>query len=108
MVWNLPKASAIISHRQKIIHLDFDYQRNSELKTDVLVQLFGCGINTDSQLGPQYVTKSAMALLSEPVPIPFPAGENGTSVHIAKVAAGRAHTIIVTNHGTVYSTGEDP
>lgn len=47
-----------------------------------------------------------MRLLTQPVPITFPERENGKRVHTRKVSAGRAHTIVITDHGTVYGLGE--
>lgn len=81
-------------------------------------QIFGTGINKDSQLGLQYARKEApLELLTEPVPILLPDDElveTETKEHLPEspffmsvlsVAAGRAHTVIVTPDA-VYTLGE--
>ncbi|XP_003740298.1 RCC1-like G exchanging factor-like protein [Galendromus occidentalis] len=71
-------------------------------------ELFGTGINSDSQLGSQKAdNKADMRLLTEPVPIRFPTHENGRRIHVRKVAAGRAHTIAVTDQGIAYGLGNN-
>lgn len=70
--------------------------------------LFGCGLNTDSQIGYQEtVQHEPLVCVANVVPIrvPIEAGKNEISTKgspkekMIKVAAGRAHTFCLTNSG---------
>jgi RCC1-like G exchanging factor-like protein len=68
--------------------------------------LFGCGINTDSQLGYHAVNRAdenTLKLVIYPIPITLP--ELGCQ--IVKCAAGRAHLLVVSDQGVVYSLGNN-
>ncbi len=61
-------------------------------------RLFGCGINTDSQIG-YHETSPGKPLvnLAKPVPIPLPI--NDPNFKVMKVSCGRSHTLCLTNSG---------
>lgn len=85
-------------------------------------QVFGTGLNSDSQIGKEYhielfktdsnlvndlghhaINKGhPLELIIEPVPIHLP-----TTDHISQVACGRAHTVILTNTGNAFTLGHN-
>lgn len=68
-------------------------------------KLFGCGLNTDSQIGCHIgpKRKEPMILLSDWVPIKLPLSSD--KVEVKKVACGRAHTVcLTTNKKCMYET----
>lgn len=78
--------------------------------------LFGCGLNSDSQLGYQKARPSAADSLPlvavgnlVPISLPIDTKQKFTSKRnqIIKVAAGRAHTLALSSAGTVYSLGNN-
>lgn len=78
--------------------------------------LFGCGLNTDSQIGYQEtIQHEPLVCVANVVPIrvPIEASKSEISTHespkekMIKVAAGRAHTFCLTNSGKVYSLGNN-
>ena len=80
-------------------------------KTPYLV--FGCGLNTDSQLGLQECDPGKpLVCVGNVVPIILPIeaenvtkNDNNTKYKekVVKVAAGRSHTVCLTNHGKGFS-----
>lgn len=71
-------------------------------------KLYGCGINTDSQLGfHKSSEKPDMVLdyITEPVLIPLPL-EDPDSSEVIDVSCGRAHTVVLTTEG-VFSLGHN-
>lgn len=66
-------------------------------------QLFGTGINTDSQVGVHQVAKSDyLKYVIQPARIDLPFTlEQSASLRILDVACGRAHSVVLTNHGIV-------
>jgi len=66
-------------------------------------QVFGTGLNSDSQIGHHAINKGhPLELIIEPVPIHLP-----TTDHISQVACGRAHTVILTNTGNAFTLGHN-
>ncbi|RWS22394.1 Williams-Beuren syndrome chromosomal region 16 protein-like protein, partial [Leptotrombidium deliense] len=66
------------------------------MEEDKSYKLFGCGINTDSQLGYQEsVNKKVLSVVINPAPIHLPIYDAGVTVK--KVACGRSHTICLTS-----------
>lgn len=62
---------------------------------DTSYSLFGCGLNTDSQLGLQMSTPGKpLICIANMVPINLPLAHKE---RVAKVACGRAHTVCLTN-----------
>ena len=61
-------------------------------------KLFGCGLNTDSQIGCHFRPKTNQPLVSllQPVPIQLPIDDK---VKVVQVSCGRAHTICQTSDG---------
>ncbi|XP_046383877.1 RCC1-like G exchanging factor-like protein isoform X2 [Ischnura elegans] len=76
-------------------------------------QLFGTGINTDSQIGYHAVRRGhPLGLLLAPVPIsrfpPVHSSKGGQkSDRVAGLAAGRAHLLVLMASGCVYSFGSN-
>lgn len=65
--------------------------------------LFGCGLNTDSQIGCQFNhSNEPLVCVAEPVPIDLPLDSTKrnrqNAEKVIKVACGRAHTVCLTNH----------
>ncbi|XP_062569071.1 RCC1-like G exchanging factor-like protein [Saccostrea cucullata] len=72
-------------------------------------KLYGCGINTDSQLGYHKGTTKADRVLDyiiEPVLIPLPL-ECPQSTEVVDVSCGRAHTLVLTDKEGVFSLGHN-
>ncbi|XP_050432299.1 RCC1-like G exchanging factor-like protein [Adelges cooleyi] len=69
-------------------------------------KLFGCGLNTDSQIGyhdPRRGHPLGMVLANVPIQILF----KNSNTRIKAVAAGRAHTLVLTNTEGVYALGNN-
>lgn len=74
------------------------------------ITLFGCGLNTDSQLGFQKhggITNKPMDLMYYPAPISLPKVREDESMNIVKVAAGRAHSIAVSDSDIIFGLGNN-
>uniref|UniRef100_A0A336KZB7 CSON000941 protein n=1 Tax=Culicoides sonorensis TaxID=179676 RepID=A0A336KZB7_CULSO len=72
------------------------------------VSLFGTGINTDSQLGfQQNKYRQTLERITYPVPIPIKHPILQKSVEIEKCAAGRAHSLILSKDGEVFTLGNN-
>ena len=56
-------------------------------------QLFGCGVNTDNQIGYHSSDHKELVVITKPAAIQFPS--NVTSYKIKQVACGRAHTLVL-------------
>lgn len=72
--------------------------------------LFGCGLNTDAQLGYQKHAgeqNKPMDLMFYPAPIELPKGRDSESMKITKVAAGRAHSLAVSESDVLFSFGNN-
>lgn len=72
--------------------------------------LFGCGLNTDSQLGYQKLggeTNRPMELMIYPAPIALPKIQDDENMNIKRVAAGRAHSIALSEAGILYLLGNN-
>ncbi|CAG4977012.1 unnamed protein product [Parnassius apollo] len=76
------------------------------VKTDEQHKLFGTGINTDSQIGyhaPRIGHPLELLLSPAPIYIPYKSLET----KITGLAAGRAHTVILTDNEGVYTLGNN-
>ncbi|CAH0727634.1 unnamed protein product, partial [Brenthis ino] len=76
------------------------------VKTNEQHKVFGTGINTDSQIGyhaPRIGHPLEMLLSPAPIYIPYKSLET----KITNLAAGRAHTLILTDNEGVYSLGNN-
>lgn len=74
------------------------------------VSLFGTGINTDSQLGWQKNKyRHTLERITYPIPIEIkhPAALQDANVVIEKCAAGRAHSLLVSDQGEVFTLGNN-
>lgn len=74
------------------------------------ISLFGCGINTDSQIGFHKhlgVTNRPIELLIYPAPISLPKRSEECKIQIKNVAAGRAHLMALSDDGIVYTLGNN-
>lgn len=72
--------------------------------------LFGCGINTDRQVGFHKhpgITNRPMELMIYPAPIPLPKRSEECKIHIKNVAAGRAHLLALSEDGVVFALGNN-
>lgn len=72
--------------------------------------LFGCGINTDSQIGFHKhpgVTNRPMELMIYPAPITLPKHFDDCKIQIKNVAAGRAHLMALSEDGVVFTLGNN-
>ncbi|KAH7645080.1 williams-beuren syndrome chromosomal region 16 protein-like protein [Dermatophagoides farinae] len=72
--------------------------------------LFGCGLNTDSQIGFQSnQSNEPLICVAEPVPIDLPLNNSNKKnmEKVVKVACGRAHTVCLTNHNNVFTLGNN-
>ncbi|KAJ8913643.1 hypothetical protein NQ315_007360 [Exocentrus adspersus] len=69
------------------------------INSNTNVKLYGAGINTDSQIGYHEVRENKpLGILFRPQPIPLPF-INPNKSKILKLAAGRAHSIVLTSEG---------
>ncbi|KAJ9596435.1 hypothetical protein L9F63_012553, partial [Diploptera punctata] len=77
------------------------------INTNEKHKLFGCGINTDSQIGyhapPQ---DQPLHLILAPAPIELPLAES-TNTRVKRVSAGRAHTMVLTDKEGVFTLGNN-
>nr|XP_022314490.1 RCC1-like G exchanging factor-like protein [Crassostrea virginica] len=76
---------------------------------DKKCKLYGCGINTDSQLGFHKSSQRpdmVLDYITEPVLIPLPL-ENQESTEVVGVSCGRAHTVVITDKEGVFSLGHN-
>lgn len=74
------------------------------------VSLFGTGLNTDSQVGFHKlggVTKKPMDEMIYPAPIFLPKATDNEEIQIVKCAAGRAHSIVLSETGILYTLGNN-
>ena len=72
--------------------------------------LFGTGINTDSQIGyhkHRGVTNKPIEIMIAPAPIDLPMKPNDDQVRAVKVAAGRAHSVVLSKNGAVFTLGNN-
>jgi alpha-tubulin suppressor-like RCC1 family protein len=79
------------------------------VKTEDKIGLFGTGINTDSQIGYHKHggrTNRPLEILIAPVPIELPLKPNETGI-VRKVGAGRAHTVVLMEDGTIFTLGNN-
>lgn len=82
----------------------FAVKRNND------ISLFGCGINTDSQVGFHKhpgVTNRPMELMIYPAPISLPKRTEDCKIQIKNVAAGRAHLLALSEDGVVFTLGNN-
>lgn len=80
------------------------------VKSDDGVSLFGSGINTDSQIGyhrHRGVTNKPMEILIYPAPIILPKSTVDEEFQAVKAAAGRAHTAVLTDDGSLFTLGNN-
>lgn len=74
------------------------------------VSLYGTGINTDSQVGYHKhggVTNKPIELLICPAPIQLPQKDPKDKIQVVKVAAGRAHSLILSEGGSIFALGNN-
>ncbi|XP_064111602.1 RCC1-like G exchanging factor-like protein [Macrobrachium nipponense] len=72
---------------------------------DSSVSCFGTGLNTDSQIGNQVNTKkNRLGMLISPGPLDIPLTNQAK---VKKVAAGRAHTVMLTDSAGVWTVGNN-
>lgn len=79
-------------------------------RKDDEITLFGCGLNTDSQLGyHKHGGKSnkPMELMYYPAPIALPKMNENECLNIKKVAAGRAHSIALSESDILFTLGNN-
>lgn len=72
--------------------------------------VYGTGINTDSQVGFHKhlgVTNKPIEILIYPAPIELPKQSEDEKFQATRVAAGRAHTIVLTDSGIVFTLGNN-
>ncbi|XP_050292896.1 RCC1-like G exchanging factor-like protein [Anthonomus grandis grandis] len=76
------------------------------VNSDTDVKLYGCGINTDSQIGyHERRTGHPLGLIFQPRPISLPF-TNPRKTRVLKLAAGRAHLVVLTDEG-LYTLGNN-
>lgn len=74
------------------------------------ISLFGTGLNTDSQIGFHKlggVTNKPMEEMIYPAPIFLPKTNDAEEVQIVKCAAGRAHSVVLSDAGVMYTMGNN-
>lgn len=74
------------------------------------ITLFGCGLNTDSQLGYHKLggkTNRPLEALIYPAPIQLPKSHDNENINIVKCAAGRAHSIVLSEEGVMFLFGNN-
>lgn len=74
------------------------------------IGLFGTGINTDSQIGyhkHRGITNRPIEMLIYPAPILLPKAKEGEKFQATKAATGRAHTVVLTDTGVVFTLGNN-
>ena len=69
-------------------------------------KVFGTGLNTNYQLGHQVTHEGnqKLEMLTRPAPIQLPIH---SSVHVIKVAAGRSHSLFLTDRNELFSLGSN-
>lgn len=80
------------------------------LSNNFTATLFGCGLNTDTQLGFQKLggeTNKPMELIIYPAPIELPKYSDSEDLKIVKVAAGRAHSIALSASDVIFTLGNN-
>lgn len=80
------------------------------LSNNFTATLFGCGLNTDTQLGYQKLggeTNKPMELIIYPAPIELPKYSESEDLNIVKVAAGRAHSIALSASDVIFTLGNN-
>ncbi|XP_074661344.1 RCC1-like G exchanging factor-like protein [Tubulanus polymorphus] len=71
--------------------------------------VYGCGINTDSQLGYQEFPRKSGRILDyviEPCPILLPFND-ADKTKVTKISCGRAHTVLLTDNEGVFAFGNN-
>lgn len=74
------------------------------------ITLFGTGLNTDSQIGFHKlggVTNKPMEEMIYPAPIFLPKAHDDEKIQIVKCAAGRAHSVVLSDAGVLYTLGNN-
>lgn len=74
------------------------------------ISLFGTGLNTDSQIGFHKLgglTNKPMEEMIYPAPIFLPKVNDDEEIQIVKCAAGRAHSVVLSNAGVMYTMGNN-
>ncbi|XP_017854917.2 RCC1-like G exchanging factor-like protein [Drosophila busckii] len=75
--------------------------------------LFGSGLNTDSQLGfqvkgnPKDPANLDVIIYPTAIKLPRVAGESDEDMQVRSMSAGRAHLVVVTRNGTVFTMGNN-
>lgn len=74
--------------------------------------LFGCGLNTDAQIGFHKfggATNQPMEVMIYPAPIQLPKStqDENEVIDIKLLAAGRAHSVVLAENGTVFTMGNN-
>ncbi|XP_068141618.1 RCC1-like G exchanging factor-like protein [Drosophila tropicalis] len=80
--------------------------------------LFGCGLNTDSQLGYQVKKVKSNSPAQDPanldviiyptaIQLPREHGETAEDMEVRSMSAGRAHLVVVTRNGHVFTLGNN-
>lgn len=80
------------------------------LSNNFTATLFGCGLNTDAQLGYQKLggeTNQPMELMIYPAPIELPKYSDSEELKIVKVAAGRAHSMALSASDILFTLGNN-
>lgn len=67
--------------------------------------LFATGINTDSQLG--YHGKIDVIIYPTVIQLPKEPGETNEDLKVKCMAAGRAHAVVITMNGTIFTLGNN-
>ncbi|CRL05544.1 CLUMA_CG017959, isoform A [Clunio marinus] len=79
-------------------------------KTSDNVSLFGTGINTDSQIGyhkHRGITNKPIEIMIYPAPIYLPKLFEDEKLQAIKIAAGRAHSLVLADNGAVFTLGNN-
>lgn len=74
------------------------------------ISLFGTGLNTDSQIGFHKLggaTNKPMEQMIYPAPIFLPKANEDEDIQIVKCAAGRAHSVVLSDAGIMYTMGNN-
>ncbi|XP_075153222.1 RCC1-like G exchanging factor-like protein [Haematobia irritans] len=75
--------------------------------------LFGSGLNTDSQLGlqmrgnPKDPQNLDIIIYPTPIKLPRIEGETDEDMMVRSMSAGRAHLVVVTNNGMIFTMGNN-
>jgi len=96
----------------KLVDFDCGYGFSVFIKKDKFgQQVWGCGVNTSSQLGYQAVInnnqqKEELALLIKPSPITLPL-VSPKKTNLIKVSCGRAHTVLLSDIEGIFTLGSN-